>query len=271
MLKIAVLLQRAWPHLLSVIGGLGLALSPLYLEWLRDWGEERGHGDMPAIVVLIILSLLSLAGVLWGVARYERRIRTVQADVMTALRASFVPVVDRFLALPDNASASTIEDVMTEVVARVALFAKKDDDSPDANIYRLRRDRLARINRSGGTARDAFKISNGTSAEAVESNKVVERVIAAETTICEDVRSRRIRKKLSLAKIDRSYRSFVSVPILLRNGEVYGMISLNSSKRNGLQVTHLLFLENVAKLIGKLDAVNRGPDPTSRRGTRHNG
>lgn len=258
MQKAAAVFQRAWTHAVGVAAAIGLALSPLYLDWLRAQGVSAGLGDGPAILALVILAALSVLGVGVGIYRYEKASRAVKASVMTAMRASFVPVIQRFLRLRPTAGQKEIADVMTEAVARVALFVKENDDSPDANIYRLRDDtRLERVNRSAGSARDEFKITSGTGETAVEASEVVRRVLRKELVECGDVKSRKFRSKLSLAKKERTYRSFVSVPIVLSSGEPYGMISLNSTKKNGLTNLHVRYLENLAQIIGELDAVNR--------------
>lgn len=263
MLKVAAWLERAWTHLLAVLGVVVLALSPLYLDWLRTEGSKLEIGDSLAVAILIVAGVTSVAGVLFGVARYEKAMREMGATVMIELRASLVPVVERLLMVPAMPAPSELEDVMTEVAGRIALFAKKDDDRPDANIYYLKGDTcLERLNRSGGTARKQFLRTRKRTPEALEERYVIERVLAGQVTVCEDVLDPKNREKLHLAAVERRYRSFISVPVILKDGSPYGMISLNSAKKNGLRSLHISYLENIAGIIGKIEAVNPSPNTT---------
>lgn len=256
MLKaIAGLLERAWLHVVAGFAAIALALSPLYVGALRHWGAHNGWDDWLAGLVLGAVGLLSVAGVGLGVWRYEVRGREVEADLMVALRASLIPVADRFIQLRRPVATDALEDAMTELAARCALFARKDDDQPDANVYRLEGQRLLRINRSAGTARPQFAKTRGKKPEAIEESAVVDRVMGCQVTICEDVKDPDKRTTLKLADIDRNYRSFISVPIVRGDGTPYGMISLNSTKKNGLRAVHLNYLQNLAVLIAALEGV----------------
>ena len=250
-------LDRVWPHILAVGGAVALALSPLYLDWLRTQGAHAGRGDAFAIVAVVGAALASVAGIVYGAWRYERARVRVQAELMTAVRSSLMPAAEHFVRLPRPVNDATFEDAITDLTARCQLFAKKDNDSPDANVYKLDRSRLVRVNRASGSARLSFETAaRGRSEDLVSEDKqVIERVRSGEVAICTDVKSRRVRKKLGLAAVERSYRSFISVPILRPDGSVYGMISLNSRRRNGLGDLHLTFLVNIALLIAALDSV----------------
>ncbi|GAA4192006.1 hypothetical protein GCM10022219_11660 [Microbacterium oryzae] len=270
------LFERAWLHLVTVAATIFLGLSPLHLDGLRHWGahHQLGNwviGDWAAGVWLGFLGLCSMAGVFLGVARYEKASRGVQAELMIALRTSLIPVAERFIKLRRPVNADKFEDVVTELTTRCVLFAKKDGDRCDANVYQLSGDRLIRVNRAADTARDEFVKSRKTTPRAVEESHVVDRVKSGELAICEDVQSADSRATLKLADGERNYRSFIAVPILRSDRSVYGMISLNSQKKNGLSDVHLQYLNNVARLIAALDSVNTSSNNANNASVRQNG
>ncbi|MFJ6550472.1 GAF domain-containing protein [Microbacterium sp. NPDC091676] len=253
---IGAVLDRVWPHAVAIVGALVLALSPLFLDHLRTWGAHIGADDWIAAAVLVLASVAAGGGVIFGAWRYERATVQGQAELMVAVRSSLVPAANHFIRLPRPVTDAMFEDAITELTARCQLFAKKDNDSPDANVYLLERGRLVRVNRSAGNARAVFEtIARGRPADVVaEERQVIERVKGGVAAICTDVRSKKHRRELRLADVERSYRSFISLPILREDGSPLGMISLNSSRKRGLGELHVRYLTSIAVLVAALEA-----------------
>lgn len=246
------LLDRFWPHLITAIGTVALALFGTV------W-QESGDviGDELTIGLIIIAALVSAAGAVIAAIRYDRGVRGIQTDMLTDVRASLVPLCARLIMLPRPLEQDKYVDAMTELTMHCRLFAPRDPGTiADANFYALSGNTLTRVNRAAGSAREQFVSGRRTTPRALEEKAVVDRIKAGQSVVCGNIRKRKQRRLLCLEEGDRTYLSFVSVPVISNNGTIIGMLSLNSSEKNGLSSVHATFLESVAKLIAAVHAVN---------------
>lgn len=245
--KFGGLIDRAGAHGLAVVGTVGLAL-------VSAFGSKLGV--VLTIWLAILCGLLSVAGTVVGVVRYEKRRRHTRVQLLTGLRGTLIPTTELFIKVAPTVDDQSFADALTDLTARCAQFVKSaDSDAPDANVYLLEKETaLVRVNRSGGTARERFDKTRRQDARAKEETAVVDRVLASQVTICDDTQSQATQVELCLEAKPRKYRAFISVPIVLDNKPV-GMISVNSARKDHLTDVHLAFLENTAVLVSALLAV----------------
>ncbi|MGF3056356.1 GAF domain-containing protein [Microbacterium sp. YY-01] len=247
--KLGGLVDRAGWHILAVIGTVGLALISVFNTRLVTFSPAL------AIILTVLASAFSVVGVIVGVRSYEKRRKTTQAQLLTGLRLTLIPAAERFISIAPALDETNVSEGLTDITARCAQFVKSEDgDTPDANVYLLDGTTLYRANRAAGTARDRFKKTQKRDARSREESAVVDRVLAKQVTICDDVQSPENQEKLCLENTKRKYRAFISVPILV-NSEPVGMISVNSARKNHLTDVHVAFLENIAVLVSALLAV----------------
>lgn len=241
--------DRFWPHLLSLGGTVALALfGTVLLEWLTS----EAHGWL-AITLVVGAALLSAAGTVLAAVRAEKRRQQIEVDLLTAIRATVVPVSIHFIKMERPIDAQRFEDAVTELTLHWSAFVSSDGVDSDANYYRLEGNRLTCVNRRSGVARETFTRSKARSPREREESAVIERLRAKQAALCFDTWSKREQRRLSLAEGKRRYRSFVSIPTVDGRGVVRGMLSVNSSKKGAFGQLHVEYLEEMGRLIMALE------------------
>lgn len=210
-------------------------------------------------VALVVAGLMSAVGTIAIGIRHEKELSKSRSDVLTGLRSTLIPTAKGLIGAAPRMDEQTLIKCMTELTARCAVFVKDhDDDVPDANVYLLRGEsKLERVNDSAGKARPSFTKSKRRDDRSREETAVVDRVLACTSVTCDDIYSPKHQRDLVLAPGERTYRAFISVPIIGPDHKPRGMISLNSSKVGRLTRVHEIFLEQLAELVAEIDAVNR--------------
>lgn len=259
--RVAKKLDKWGAVLATVFGTAALALYPLWGRILRAF-EWHWWVDVALVVALAVLS----AGGGIAAAREKKRIEDARAkeramyraEVMTGIRGTLVPVAERLIKIAPDLTDEEFTNSMTDLAARCTTFVKSgDDDMPDTNVYLFEsRNSLVRVNDAAGSARARFTKSRKRDPGSLEESAVVDRVKARDKAICADVESPEDQAKLALNPGPRTYRAFISVPIVV-DGAARGMISLNSKRIDRLTEVHEVFLEQMAQLVASIDAVKR--------------
>lgn len=241
--------DRFWPHLLALAGTVALALfGTVWLEWLTT-----GIETWLATSLVVFGALLSAFGTVLAAVVAEKRRQAIEVDMLTAVRATLVPVALRFISIGRPIDPQRLEDAVTDLTLHCRAFVSTDGVDSDANYYRLGGNQLLCVNRRSGTARESFTKSRLRSPNEVEESAVIERLLAKKAVLCKDTWARRERRRLALADPRRKYRSFVSVPAIDGSGNVRGMLSVNSSRKGAFGQLHVAYLEEMTRLILALE------------------
>jgi transcriptional regulator with GAF, ATPase, and Fis domain len=189
--------------------------------------------------------------------------RTARSEEMTAIQATLIPIAKRFIEISRSGGPASLEDLVTEVTMHCRAFVSSNGTDSDANYYRLEaRSRLVRINRAAVGARDAFEKNVRRDEVSREENAVVERVLRKEPVFCNDMSSEKLRKRYQLQKRERKYEAFLSVPVY-SGSKIWGMLSVNSSKKKKLTVQHQGYMEAVAVLLAAIEDGQATHGPTT--------
>lgn len=214
------------------------------------------HNDVePRIAVLLVTlaAMFSVAGTVIAAVTAEKRRQDIEVDMLTAVRATLVPVALRFIGMERPIDGRQLEEALTGLTLHCRAFVSSDGIDSDANYYRLDGNELTCVNRRAGTARERFTKSRHKSPVEVEESAVIDRLLQKEAAVCSDTWSKRERRRLTIADTRRTYRSFVSVPAIDGSGRARRMLSVNSSKKRAFGQLHVVYLNEMARMILALE------------------
>lgn len=221
--------------------------------WVAADTVIGGFWTITAITVAAIASVFS--GVYMAVSQ-ELRTQRTESDLLTVMRSTIIPLAEQVIAVKKPVVGEALENLATELSLQCRMLVRDKEAICDVNVYRVMPHGLDRVNRASRDARKSFKRTTKQTPSAIEERCTIDRVVAGHITFCPDVKSRKWQKQFSLEKRTRDYRSFISVPVFNSSHKVIGMLSINSSKKNGLTELHQSHLEAAAKLYAKAAEVS---------------
>lgn len=247
MFKVAgALLDRYWPIAISLAGAVALALFGTVWQ-----DADETIGSLLTIVLIATSGVASVfSGVYMAIGR-ELRTQKTEADLMTVLRSTIIPLAEQFIAVKKPMVGEALENMATELTLQCRALVKDKRAVCDVNVYRLVKGGLERVNRASRAARQSFKRTSQQTPAAIEARCTVERIVAGKSTFCPDVQKTKWQRMFSLEQRKRDYRSFISVPVLGPGGKAIGMLSINSNKTKTLTELHQSYLQAAARIYAK--------------------